>query len=58
MNPLDIQMKDILNVFCDTTTNVANMNYLNAQQIALDHRMEPIEIHDDNEVPLETYCNA
>ena len=51
-------MKDILNVFCDTTTNVANMNYLNAQQIALDHRMEPIEIHDDNEVPLETYCNA
>jgi hypothetical protein len=58
MNPHDIQMEDSLNFFCDTTTNVANMRYLNVQQIALDHRMELREIHDDDEVPSETYCNA
>lgn len=62
MNPHDIQMEDSLNVFCDTTTNVANMRYLDMQQIALDRRMERREIHDtlhdDDEVPLETYCNA
>lgn len=45
MNPHDIKMEDISNVFFDTITGVSTMRYFNAQQIALDHRVEEREIN-------------
>lgn len=37
MNPTGIVMIDISNVFFDTIWGIANMRYLNAQQLELDH---------------------
>lgn len=44
MNPHDIEMGDILDVFFDTITGISTMRYFNAQQIALEHRAEEQEI--------------
>lgn len=37
MNPHDIDMEDISNVFFDTMSRVTNMRYLKSQQIAFEH---------------------
>ena len=45
MNPHDITMEDISNVFFDTITRVSNMRYFNAQQIVLDRQVEERQIY-------------
>lgn len=37
MNPHDVFMEDISNVFFDTTSKVTNMSYLKSQQFAFEH---------------------
>lgn len=45
MNPYDLTMEDISNVFSNTIIEVSNMRCVNAQQTALHHRVEEREIN-------------
>lgn len=40
MNPYNIEMKDISNVFFDTIIRVSDMSFFNAQELTLAHRLE------------------
>ena len=45
INPHDITMEDISNVFFGNITRVSNMRYFNVQQIVLDHQVEERQIY-------------
>jgi len=53
MNPTNIDVGDISNVFFDTISGVANMRYFNAQQLVVDRREEEQEI----DCALRDDCN-
>lgn len=45
MNPHDIEMEDISNVFDETVSWVSNMRHFKSQQITLDHYEEEGEVN-------------
>lgn len=45
MDPYDIEMEDISNIFVDTISNVTNVRYFKAQEIAHGHQVEEKEIN-------------
>lgn len=45
MNPMDIDMEDVSNIFFDTIMGVENTSYFNAQHLVVDHWVEECEIN-------------